>query len=95
MTQWHKRTGYGQLTRTDSQNLAFIKGALLGMAGAHVISHLIGLVFRVAVAPGLTSPRQAAAWQPYFVLQQMLWPIGLLVGGIIARDRLQKSSPRL
>jgi hypothetical protein len=81
---------HSQLNRADSLNLAFIKGALLGIAGAHVLSHAIGLVFRTAIAPSLTTLRLAANWQPYFALQQMILPICLVLGGIIARSRHQK-----
>lgn len=82
-----------ELSRADRLSVAFVKGALLGMAAADVLGLAIGIGFRMAVAPSLTSTAQAYPWEPYFVLQQMLWPIGLVVGGIIARGRLQKSSP--
>jgi hypothetical protein len=78
-----------ELDRRDSLNIAFIKGALVGMACAEVFAMVARLVVRKLnfpfppFTPGATPP-----WiDIVYPLIELLLPLGIVIGGYVGRSR--------
>jgi hypothetical protein len=81
--------GRWELNRTDSRNIAFIKGALVGMAVAQVVGVALSMGFQGFSSNLRFSSASAVPW--WFTLYQvamgMVHPVGIVIGGFVGRSR--------
>lgn len=78
-----------ELNRADSLNIAFVKGALVGMACGQVLV----VVFQFLLRQFLMGPGpmiNASPWtQTLFSLVGMITPMSILIGGLVGRSRVR------
>jgi hypothetical protein len=80
--------GRWELNRTDSRNIAFIKGALVGMAVAQAVTVAVNMVFQSLTSGFRFSGSGLPAWWTLYQLASgMVHPMGILIGGFIGRSR--------
>ena len=76
-----------ELNRTDSLNIAFVKGALVGLACGQLLGSVVNqLLYRVVFPPPFSAGTQP--WWYYVVspLMLMLSPLGIIIGGYLGRN---------
>jgi hypothetical protein len=79
-----------ELNRTDSRNIAFIKGALIGLAVGQVLQVPASLLLRLALTPSGFVTGPATRWiQVVFLLPSLIAPLCLVIGGVWTRSRMR------
>jgi len=76
-----------ELNRRDSLNLAFIKGALLGLAAAQVIGAIGNFALRHFMYPAGVVRGGSPGWlDALIVLIGMIQPVGIVLGGYLGQN---------
>jgi hypothetical protein len=76
-----------ELDRRDSLNIAFIKGAFIGMACGQLVAFVATQLVRMYLLP-TPSPTFTIPWsyQLAHAIIPVLTPLGILVGGFVGRN---------